>query len=106
MKSRIVYELMPGCTTESESRSGPSRLYSVSLLHVDFFFLNFLQLYCPNGIYPMGNSGCFPRGKPAATESRYPTDLSGLSLLDLWLHPTSVCMCGQKSGTKTRGPVT
>ena len=35
--------------------------------------INFLQLYCPNGICPMGNSGCFPQGKPAATESRYPT---------------------------------
>ena len=40
-----------------------------------FLFLNnFLQLYCPNGISPMGNSGRFPRGKSAATESRYPTD--------------------------------
>ena len=32
-----------------------------------------LQLYCPNGISPMGNSGCLPQGKPAATESCYPT---------------------------------
>ena len=24
-------------------------------------------------LYPMRNSGCFPQGKPAATESRYPT---------------------------------
>ena len=31
-----------------------------------------LQLYCPSGISPMGNSDCFPRGMPAATESRYP----------------------------------
>ena len=31
------------------------------------------QLHCPNGISPMGNSGCSPLGKPAATESRYPT---------------------------------
>ena len=31
------------------------------------------QLHCPNGISPVGNSGCFPRGKPAATESRYQT---------------------------------
>ena len=41
-----------------------------------FFFFKkkfFLQLYCPNGISPMENSGRFPRGKPAATESRYPT---------------------------------
>ena len=32
-----------------------------------------LQLYCPNGISPMGNSGCFPWEKPAMTESRYST---------------------------------
>ena len=43
------------------------------------FFFNrtvlfyFLQLYCPNGISPMGNSECFPQGKPAGTESRCPT---------------------------------
>ena len=30
------------------------------------------QLYCPIGISPTGNFGCFPQGKPAATESRYP----------------------------------
>ena len=35
------------------------------------FFLNILHLYCPSGISPMGNSGCFPRGEPSATESRY-----------------------------------
>ena len=34
-----------------------------------FFFHN-----CSlNGISPMGNSGCLPRGKPSATESCYPT---------------------------------
>ena len=38
-----------------------------------FFFFCLLQLYYPNGITPVGNSGCLPRGKPAATESRYPT---------------------------------
>ena len=32
-----------------------------------------LQLYCPSGISLVENSGCLPRGKPAATESRYPT---------------------------------
>ena len=32
-----------------------------------------LQMNCPNGISPIGNPGCFPREKPAATESRYPT---------------------------------
>ena len=34
---------------------------------------NFLQLYCPNGVSHMGNAGCLPRGKSAATESRYST---------------------------------
>ena len=31
------------------------------------FFLNFLQLYYPNGISPIENSGCLPWGQPAAT---------------------------------------
>ena len=45
------------------------------LLYFHFFssfFKNFLQLYCPNRISPMGNSGCPPREKSAATESHYP----------------------------------
>ena len=33
---------------------------------------NFFLLYCPIGISPMGKSGCFPRRKPDATESRHP----------------------------------
>ena len=41
-------------------------------LHKPFLSF-FLQLYCPIGISPVGNLSCFPRGKPAATESRYPT---------------------------------
>ena len=44
-----------------------------TLLNFFFVFFCILQLYCPNGISPMGNSGCLPRGNPAATESRYPT---------------------------------
>ena len=32
-----------------------------------------LQLYCPNRTSPTGNSGRLPRGKPATTESRYPS---------------------------------
>ena len=40
---------------------------------VKLFFKTFLQLYYPNGTSPMKNSGCLPRGKPAATESCYPT---------------------------------
>ena len=35
--------------------------------------ISILQLYCPIGIPSMGIAGCFPWGKPAATESRYPT---------------------------------
>ena len=38
-----------------------------------FFLYYFLQLSCPSGISPTGNSGYLPRGKPAVTESRYPT---------------------------------
>ena len=30
-------------------------------------------MYCPYGISPMGNSGCLLWGKPAVTESCYPT---------------------------------
>ena len=37
------------------------------------FFFFFLQLYCSIGISPTRNSGCFPRGEPAAAQSRYPT---------------------------------
>ena len=37
-----------------------------------FFF--FLQIYFYVWISPMGNLDCFPQGKPAATESCYPTN--------------------------------
>ena len=44
------------------------------LLYSFFFFFGcFLKLYLFNGISPVRNSGCFPRGKPAAAKSRYPT---------------------------------
>ena len=43
----------------------------VSWVEPVFFF--FKELYCPIGNPPMGNSDCFPRGKPAATEPLYPT---------------------------------
>ena len=46
----------------------PSVCYDIT-----FFFTLFFQLYCPNGIFSLGNSGFFPREKPAATQSRYPT---------------------------------
>ena len=38
------------------------------------FFFFFLQLYFSVWISPMGNLDCFPQGKPAATESCYPTN--------------------------------
>ena len=44
------------------------------LKHLDAISFHFiLQLYCPIGISPMGNLGHFPWGKPAATESHYPS---------------------------------
>ena len=51
------------------------RLISMyAALHIlmcgDVYLFYFLV---PVGIFPMGNSGRFPRGKPAATELRYPT---------------------------------
>ena len=36
-----------------------------------------LHLYCPNGISPMGNLGCFAQGKPAATDATKPTVHAG-----------------------------
>ena len=41
--------------------------------YMKFLLLYSLQLYCPNWVSPVGNSGYFSLGKPAATESRYPT---------------------------------
>ena len=40
-----------------------------------FFVLGFL-LSCPNGNFPCEIRVAFPGGKPAATESRYPTLLN------------------------------
>ena len=45
----------------------------IIIIIINLFTFHFLHLYFPNGISPMGNSGCLPRGKPAAAESRYPT---------------------------------
>ena len=42
--------------------------------------------FVPMVIYPMGNSGRFPQGKPAATESRYPT------LINHKVHAGSFCV--------------
>ena len=57
----------------------PASMCSVLVFSVDLsfflcvFFCFFLQLHCLNGIPPMGNLGCLPHERPAATESRYPT---------------------------------
>ena len=40
-------------------------------IFVLFLYIFFIQFVVPMGISPMGNSGRFPQGKPAATESRY-----------------------------------
>ena len=45
----------------------------VSSCFLAFSLFTILQLYCLDGISPMGTSGWLLRGKPAATESRYPT---------------------------------
>ena len=37
-------------------------------------FILFYNCNVPFGISSMGNSGCFPRGKPAATDPRYPSN--------------------------------
>ena len=37
------------------------------MIIIIIFYFYVLHLYCPNDISPMGNSGCFPWGKPAAT---------------------------------------
>ena len=66
---------------QSQSPRGVARccqavvaLWLVGCLLLTFFFIFYcLQIYCPNGISPMGNSGCISQGKPAAIESRYPT---------------------------------
>ena len=41
----------------------------IYIFKIDFYILH---LCCPNGISRMGNSGCLPLGKLAATESRHP----------------------------------
>ena len=52
---------------DNDNDNNTAVFYQSKLLTV-----NCLQLYCPIGISPKGDSGCFPRGQPAATESRYP----------------------------------
>ena len=49
--------------------------HKIDIIIITYFFKTFFTFYncCPNGISPMGDSGCFPQGKPAATESCYLT---------------------------------
>ena len=50
-----------------------------------WLFLLILQIHCPIRISPMGNSGCFPWGKPAAT----------VKLLNLYCMLVFFCVCFQ-----------
>ena len=54
--------------------SGTCVFVSLSLL---FLYLQFVGLHfvVPMRMFPLGNSGRFPQGKHAATESRYPATL-------------------------------
>ena len=49
-----------------ETNSPPCFLYL-------YFYFSFYNCIDPFWITPLVNSGCLPLGKPAATESRYPT---------------------------------
>ena len=51
-------------------------IYEVRSTFTSYFYFTFtFNNYCPNGIFPMGNLGCLPKGKPAATGSRHPTNV-------------------------------
>ena len=52
---------------------------------LNLFFFFFEQHYCPIGISPMGNSGCFPQGKPAVTHYQ-PTGRAECFTISI-LHP-------------------
>ena len=60
------------CTVYAGRMDDDSLIFA-SLDCKGFFVCFFLQPYCPIGISPKGNSGCFHQGKPAATESHYLT---------------------------------
>ena len=57
------------------------------------FFNIFLNFVVPMRILPMGNSGLFYQGKPAATESRYPTfsNCYSLAYAVFWCDHTTGC---------------
>ena len=72
----LVFLFSTSCQTQRRLRTKGERekelepIFSEVLAEV---FVFFLRLYCAIGISPIRNSGCSPRGKPAATESRYQT---------------------------------
>ena len=67
--SRILY----GSIRKTLFRTNSKPRCPAFFLQRSDFLPYILQLYCPSKISTMGSSGCFSRGKPTATESRYPT---------------------------------
>ena len=65
------------------------------------FFL-FLQLYCPIGISPMGNSGCFFPGESQLRQSRptQPTVHAGYVSVSI-IHRTLIWTTGARNGVRT-----
>ena len=59
--------------TSSSTLSLATSQFFLFKSYTSHFFYKLLQRYCPSGISPIGNPGCLPQGKPAATELRYPT---------------------------------
>ena len=60
--------------TGSVNLTGEKKRSDIIYISIHLFIL---QLYYPIRVSPMGNSGRFPRGKPAATELRYLTTVHG-----------------------------
>ena len=59
-----------------------------------FFSNELCTLCCPTGNFPMGISGRFPQGKPAATESRHPSLIKVYSVC--WVNQ-SLCQSRSQS---------
>ena len=57
------------CATAKTGSSFAEAKAATRLPPVLLFYFLILQLCCPTGISPTGNSGCFAHGKPAAKES-------------------------------------
>ena len=60
--SHVTFLAQNGCSFSNISKIGGP-----------FLFFSLLDFVVPIRIFPVGNSDRFPQGKPAATESRYPT---------------------------------